>query len=267
LPQQPLTPSAVLPVEKQQLNRARPTRTRPQPVQMAIANVRDDTIVAPPTERPVVIQATNVEARFSAPKSERTKTASELPAFLRPEAASKPRSFVVNETPDKKSEAKAAAPKNKSASEPRQQEDEAPVNRRASAEPVERRASSQPMPPPVAEVIPDDDVRDSRAMEAAVATLSTFVDDETASFVPAAEPVAAPSTSEARKEASPEAATGALWGMLRKFASDHLDRTHPTVADDYVPDYSNMTEAEMEALAYGLDPIDMPTYTGHKRAS
>jgi hypothetical protein len=50
-------------------------------------------------------------------------------------------------------------------------------------------------------------------------------------------------------------APAALWGLLRKFASEHLERAKQT-AEDYIPDYSNMTEAEMEALAYGSDPLD-----------
>jgi len=73
-------------------------------------------------------------------------------------------------------------------------------------------------------------------------------DRSTAFFTSYAQATAQPSP--------PPMAPGALWGMLRKFASEHIERSKPVADSDSVPDYTNLTEAEMEALAYGTEPLD-----------
>ncbi len=63
--------------------------------------------------------------------------------------------------------------------------------------------------------------------------------------------------------AAPETAateTAPLWGVIRRFTADRLERTKKEIAmEDLIPDYAAMTDDEIEALAYaeGLNESDV----------
>ncbi len=42
-----------------------------------------------------------------------------------------------------------------------------------------------------------------------------------------------------------------LWGVIRRFATQRLERARKPPVEDQIPDYTSMTDEEIEALAYG----------------
>lgn len=44
--------------------------------------------------------------------------------------------------------------------------------------------------------------------------------------------------------------TAPLWDKIRKFATERIEHTRKEVSEDVIPDYANMTEEEIESLAY-----------------
>ena len=75
----------------------------------------------------------------------------------------------------------------------------------------------------------------------------------------------AETTTEKKEEAKPSVASNEssslLWGKIKRLAGNHGGNASKSNGEEQIPDYLNMTEAELEALAYDIeleDEIEVP---------